>query len=299
MPIAEAAAKSGFDCSDWNTLKRLIDSVKGAVQSTYPDKYTGQAALKSRSQYRLRPDNYRPRYDDRQLDNFGRLSPYIKPDERSDSSDGSFHSAQTFLTEPRPRLQSHELHPLPSDRSATGTDRVPLGPKSMNARIVPGEHAYAPPSAPINEMLIEVAARKRYAQSSLKTSRPAAKRLRIDWDAPRVDQANAAPATLNYSDPIEDPREQQLPMQLPPDDLCRTRTRRVLTKCASKLQVAVKGIQTDRDRLSQRWEADDALRSQTVTDAMAELNSHFFEAETNLQAAISVVDDRLLGEERL
>lgn len=88
-------------------------------------------------------------------------------------------------------------------------------------------------------------------------------------------------------------------MQLPPDNLCSTRTRKVLTKCAYKLQVAVKGIQTDRDRLSQRWEADDALRSQAVTDAMAELNSHFFEAETNLQAAISVVEDKILGEGRV
>ena len=151
----------------------------------------------------------------------------------------------------------------------------------------------------IDETLTEVAARKRYAQSSLKTSRPAAKRMRVDWDAPCVDQANAAPATLSYSDPIEDPVKQQLPTQLPPDNLCNTRTRKVLTKCAYKLQVAVKGIQTDRDRLSQRWEADDALRSQAVTDAMAELNSHFFEAETNLQAAISVVEDKILGEERV
>ena len=151
---------------------------------------------------------------------------------------------------------------------------------------------------PIDEMLIKAAARKRFAQSSLQTLRPAAKRLRTDWDAPRVDQADAAPDTLDYSDPTENPRE-QVQMQLPPDNLCRTRTRKVLTKCASKLQAAVKGIQTDRDRLSQRWEADDTLRSQTVTDAMAELNSHFFEAETNLQAAISVVEDKLLGGERL
>ena len=163
----------------------------------------------------------------------------------------------------------------------------------MNARIVPGE-PNAPASTPIDEILTNVAARKRNAQSSLKTSRPAAKRTRVDWDAPCVDQANAAPDTLKYSDPTEDPRE-QLPTQLPRDDLCRSRTHQVLTKCTSKLHAAVTGIQTDRNRLSQRWEADDALRSQAVTDAMAELNSHFFEAETNLQAAISVVEDKLLG----
>lgn len=94
------------------------------------------------------------------------------------------------------------------------------------------------------------------------TSR-AAKRMRVDWGAPQVDEANAAPATLNYSDPTENPTE-QIPIQLPPDNLCRTRTRKVLTKCASKLQVAVNSIQ-DHD-LSQRWEADAALRSQTSTD---------------------------------
>lgn len=129
-------------------------------------------------------------------------------------------------------------------------------------------------------MLSEVAARKRNAQSSLTTSRPAPKRMRVDWDAPRVDE--------------EQPR-----IQLPPDDASRTRTHQVLTKCAGKLQVAVNGIQADRDRLSQRWEADAALRSQTVTDYMADLNSHFFEAETTLQDAISIVEHKLLGEARL
>ena len=42
----------------------------------------------------------------------------------------------------------------------------------------------------------------------------AAKRMRVDWDAPRVDEAKGAPATLNDPDPTEEPRE-QIPMQLP------------------------------------------------------------------------------------
>ena len=113
------------------------------------------------------------------------MSPYIKRDKRSDSSDESFHSRQTFLPELKPRLRSDGTHQSSSNPLATGTKRVLLGRKSMNARTVPGE-PYTAASAPIDEMLTEVAAWKRNVQSSLAKSRPAAKRLRVDWDAPRL-----------------------------------------------------------------------------------------------------------------
>lgn len=44
VPIAEAAAKAGFDCSYWPKLKSLIDAVR-AVNATvsYPDRWNGRA----------------------------------------------------------------------------------------------------------------------------------------------------------------------------------------------------------------------------------------------------------------
>jgi len=43
VPIAEAAAKAGFDCSNWLKLKGLINAVR-AVKApvTYPDRWNGK-----------------------------------------------------------------------------------------------------------------------------------------------------------------------------------------------------------------------------------------------------------------
>ncbi len=43
VPIAEAAAKAGFDCGNWTKLKSLIDAVRAVnAPVTYPDRWTGK-----------------------------------------------------------------------------------------------------------------------------------------------------------------------------------------------------------------------------------------------------------------
>lgn len=43
VPVAEAAAMAGFDCSDWLRLKGLLDAVRAAnAPVTYPDRWTGK-----------------------------------------------------------------------------------------------------------------------------------------------------------------------------------------------------------------------------------------------------------------
>ncbi|KAL2042467.1 hypothetical protein N7G274_004960 [Stereocaulon virgatum] len=45
-PIAEAAAKAGFDCSDWTKLQRLVEAVRAVdAPVSYPDRWTGPAAI--------------------------------------------------------------------------------------------------------------------------------------------------------------------------------------------------------------------------------------------------------------
>ncbi len=44
IPIAEAAAKAGFDCGNWAKLKGLITAVRAVnAPTSYPDRWNGKA----------------------------------------------------------------------------------------------------------------------------------------------------------------------------------------------------------------------------------------------------------------
>ena len=71
-------------------------------------------------------------------------------------------------------------------------------------------------------------------------------------------------------------------------------TTSTIARCGSKLHAALHGIQLDRDYLRERWEIDDGLKEQKVTDDLTELNQRFHDAEQAITEAIGIVEGKLL-----
>ena len=67
-----------------------------------------------------------------------------------------------------------------------------------------------------------------------------------------------------------------------------------LAKIASKLRASAHALDLDRDTLRQRWEVDEILQLQHVTDDLAQLNEYFTATENDLYAALHVIETRLL-----
>ena len=67
-----------------------------------------------------------------------------------------------------------------------------------------------------------------------------------------------------------------------------------LAKIASKLRASVHAIAVDRETLRQRWEVDEHLQLQHVTDNLVDLNECFTSAEKGIHGALEVIEKRLL-----
>ena len=67
-----------------------------------------------------------------------------------------------------------------------------------------------------------------------------------------------------------------------------------LAKIASKLRASVHAIAVDRETLRQRWEVDEHLQLQHITDNLVDLNEYFTSAENGILGALEVIEKRLL-----
>ena len=67
-----------------------------------------------------------------------------------------------------------------------------------------------------------------------------------------------------------------------------------LAKIASKLRASVHAIAVDRETLRQRWEVDEYLQLQHITDNLVDLNECFTSAEDGIHGALEVIEKRLL-----
>ena len=67
-----------------------------------------------------------------------------------------------------------------------------------------------------------------------------------------------------------------------------------LAKIASKLRASVHAIAVDRETLRQRWEVDEHLQLQRITDNLVDLNDCFTSAEEGIHGALEVIEKRLL-----
>lgn len=68
----------------------------------------------------------------------------------------------------------------------------------------------------------------------------------------------------------------------------------MIARIASKLRASAYALAVDRDTLRQRWEVDEDLQLQTVTDHFIDLNEYFCTAEDGIRDALDVIERRLL-----
>lgn len=68
----------------------------------------------------------------------------------------------------------------------------------------------------------------------------------------------------------------------------------LLAKIASKLRASAHALSVDREILRQRWELDEMLQFQQITDHLADLNECFTTAENGIYGALEVIENRLL-----
>ncbi|KAF6235332.1 hypothetical protein HO173_006528 [Letharia columbiana] len=119
-PIAEAAARAGFDCSNWPKLKGLIDAVRAVdTPVSYPDRWTGPAAFRSD----IYPDHWKA---DLMRERKGVTQAY-RDVVRTPSVPAFVVSAKELIKNINSTTRSART-------PATGTNNVALGPRASNKR---------------------------------------------------------------------------------------------------------------------------------------------------------------------
>ena len=78
------------------------------------------------------------------------------------------------------------------------------------------------------------------------------------------------------------------------EQLIKGETTGIMAKIASKQRASLHALQVDRETLKNRWEVDEHLQTEHVTDRLAELNQHFTLAEEALEDSLAVIEHELL-----
>lgn len=279
--IADAAAKAGFNCRDWNKLKGLIGAVRTATQPAvrYPDRWTGPAAYQSPNY----PDTWKPAEDIGQ----GRSLPRIYEE------GGRSPSVPAFVIPAAQLIKDTTSYPdcrASNAAVAPHSKRVPLGPRSVNKRT-------------IDQPRSELPARKR-ARSEMPNFQNAANHIPVidlTDDSP-ISQVQYVPSRPQQAPPVTNKamknrrkRERQRQSSLLGH---QARSQRVTNITLSRVLDGLEGsafqLDKDRDGLRQRWEVDTNLQLQTVTDHLGELNECFTRAEEAIAEGIAIVRERLL-----
>lgn len=277
-PIAEAAAKAGFDCSSWPKLKGLIDAVTAVTkQVSYPDRWTGPAAFKSK----VYPDRWRPDLIRQQK---GMLQVY-RDAERFPSVPASVVSAAQIIKHLNHKSRGRENY---APAAASGSNREPLAIRPSNKRTV-GDFIDPSSSLPKRAKTEQPASRNfidltqdeepveaRFVPSRRQATRPALASSTNGATGPNISQKSR-----------KNPRRVQQPF-------IHSESIGTMATIASKLRASAHAIFIDRETLRQRWEVDSSLKLQDVTDDLVELNQFFTRAEDGILAAIDVLENRLL-----
>ncbi|KAL9125660.1 MAG: hypothetical protein Q9217_005169 [Psora testacea] len=308
-PIAEAAAKAGFDCSDWRRLEGLINAVRDAILLTnHPDRYTGAAVFQSS----LYPDKWRPN-GTRQRKGVKKI--YQDPDRATSVPARATTTVQIFKdvddhAQGRRDSSTPTVLGYNAIKATASTSRLPLAPRSGNER-APATFHHHP------EATGRSSTKKRTADAYVEPTCSSPKRIKTEQPAePRHGKRNQIQImNLQIASPVQlrPPIRQRImkadgdaggkarprkggrgPCRPVPQSIIRHDTTSILTRCASKLRAASHGIGMDRDSLRERWEMDVGLQLQHVTDDLAHLNARFSDAKRVIASAIAIVEDRLL-----
>ena len=273
VPITEATAKAGFDCTNWPRLRGLIDAVRvSQAPPTYPDRWFGPAAFKSD----LYPDRWRP---DLMRQSKGITQAYRNA--------GTAKSVPPFA-ESAPQLlrnlgPSHQGTQRRNDMIRTAAYRVPLAPVSRNKRGRETDYL-APQPKRAKTQPPSLAARVSFVQENV-----------IDLTQDDENESISHFPSRHRPNRKGNGAKQRRANRYRNDGrVTHKETMGILAKIASKLRASAYALDVDQETLRRRWEADSRLQYQDVTDHLSELNTCFTTAEDGIKDALRVIENKLL-----
>lgn len=279
IPIAEAAARAGFDCSNWPGLKNLISAVRAVnAPVSYPDRWTGPAAFNSR----IYPDRW---VADTHRQRKGVTQAYR--DAETPTSVPAFGLTAQQIIDNIYGLTRGAPNPAVFTVRGSGSNRIPLGPSSGNKRANRGNQTSAP--------------KRVKTENRPAPSRPGFTRdnfIDLTGDdpityAPTRRQQNRVGST-NTTRRIPSARQRRDRQRVVQERVTHRETVGILAKIASKLRASAHALDVDRDTLRKRWDTDNFLQEQHITDHLSDLNRFFTQAEEGIRDALRVIENKLL-----
>ena len=169
----------------------------------------------------------------------------------------------------------------PSFNAGTGSNRQPLGERSTNKRTADAVASQTPLKN--KRTKTDAAASPAVAGSSQYNT------IDLTLEVPAV---TYQPTRLHYRNitRIFNTRRRNVNHE----QLIIGETTGIIAKIASKQRASLYALQVDRETLKNRWEVDEHLRLEHVTDRLAELNQHFTMAEEALEHSLAVIEHELL-----
>ena len=258
-------------------MKGLIDAVRAAIKpASYPDRWNGPAAYQSD----IYPDHWRA---DRRREQKGVTQAY-QDGIRSPCVPAFIVSARQLIENINSVSRGKCAAPTP----ATGTNNVALGPRGSKKR---------------NPDVIDLVSS---SPKRAKTELPSRPNI-IDLTQEDVTTTTKfVPTNLPLRPALTEitnlgPNTKSSLKRRKKKTRCSERKQDIhgesigtLAKIASKLRASAHGLDLDRAALRQRWEVDEKLQLQHVTDRLAELNDYFTATENGIRAALEVIEKDLL-----
>lgn len=286
VPIAEAAAKAGFDSGSWPKLRNLINAVRRAALPSHPD-YWSDAGAQSSS---IPPERY---FAEQQRARKGVAQAYRDVD--------LAHQAATVpaFVVPAKQLIDNIRNGAPKTGSSLRCKRghgefVDLTQDTRKRLKTEGpSHSQGPNDArtssyidltqdkPIGTLDRKGAINRR-ALGDISNNIPRAgtgKKFAKQQRRPEREQR------YKHVPVFQEDRANGNPQQ----------TAAIFAKIASRLHAIVAEIDADRDTLRERWEDDIELKQPAVTEDLAELNECFSHAQEALMDGIDTIKKKLLG----
>lgn len=255
-------------------LKGLIDAVRAVDKPiSYPDRWTGPAAFKSD----IYPDHWTA---DRMREGKG-VSQAYRDTVRTPSVPAFVVSAEQIIK----NISSMTREQRSARTPATGTNNVVLGSRASNKRNAdvvdlsssPKRAKTEPTPTPnVIDLTQDDESSTKFVPSRRRPSRPALANITNQSTGPKPSQKR---------------RKKTRPLR---EQNVHHESIGLLAKIASKLRASAHALTVDRETLRQRWELDEMLQLQQITDHLAELNQHFTTAENGIYSALDVIENRLL-----
>ena len=322
--IAQAAANAGFDVSDWDALSSLISAVRSADRLTdivyrrllradcrdgpegyrsdlYPDRWNGVAAYKSD----IYPDRWHPERAQSPLSSRPRLRTVTKsPDlplrallrRREDIDSEDWPDLSISSMEGREVIKTQ----------VTGANCYPLGQRSSRKHKLSDDSRGSVPfkisktediatkglSVVHDGLLVELSdsaddTSHAFVQPALLNRSTNTTQRKTTSSISHKSFSDISTSSLSYS------RSRAAQKAATAEAAIKASTTRILEKVRHKLQTSITNIQQDRERLSNRWEADEDLKQQKAMRSLTKLNDCLGTAEEALYGAVEAVDQLL------